>query len=112
MSLIWVNDVRVAYWNNVRSKKAEYLSLRYNVHQLWKKSIACTVWYISLPVLPQEVLAQISFPSALVSTLIIFAVGEEITKHIHQIKTILMYSLLEKLSPLELKGSVIALSLR
>ena len=55
---------------------------------------------------------QISFPCSSVSTLLILAVGEEITKHIHQIKTILMYSLLEKLSPLELKGSVIALSLR
>ena len=39
-------------------------------------------------------------------------VGKEITKHIHQVKTSFMYSLLEKLSLLELKGSVIALSLR
>ena len=61
--------------------------------------------------LPQEVLAQISSPSSLVSTLSILAVGEEITKHIHQVKTSFMYSLLEKLSLLELKGSVIALSL-
>ena len=37
---------------------------------------------------------------------------KEIAKHIHQIKTSFMYSLLEKLSLLELKGSVIALSLR
>ena len=61
--------------------------------------------------LPQEVLAQISLPSSLVSTLSILAVGEEITKHIHQVNTSFMYSLLEKLSLLELKGSVIALSL-
>ena len=74
-----------------------------------KKSIACTVQYISLPVLPKEVLAHISFPSSLVSALLILAVGKEITKRIHQIKTSLMYSLLEKLSLLELKGSVIAL---
>ena len=60
----------------------------------------------------QEVLAQISFPSSLVSTLLILTVGKEITKHIHQVKTSFMYSLLEKLSLLELKGSVIALSLR
>ena len=76
-----------------------------------KKSIACTVQYISLPVLPKEVLANISFPSSLVSALLILAVGKEITKHIHQIKRSFMYSLLEKLSLLELKGSVIALSL-
>ena len=76
-----------------------------------KKSIACTVQYISQPVLPKEVLANISFPSSLVSALLILAVGKEITKHIHQIKRSFMYSLLEKLSLLELKGSVIALSL-
>ena len=74
-----------------------------------KKSIACTVQYISLPVLPKEVLAHISFPSSLVSALSILAVGKEITKHIHQIKRSFMYSLLEKLSLLELKVSVIAL---
>ena len=45
-----------------------------------KKSIACTVQYISLPVLPKEVLAHISFPSSLVSALLILAVGKEITK--------------------------------
>ena len=57
-------------------------------------------------------MAQISFSSSMVSTLLILAVGKEITKHIHQVKTSFMYSLLEKLSLLELKGSVIALSLR
>ena len=44
-----------------------------------KKSIACTVQYISLPVLSKEVLAHISFPFSLVSALLILAVGKEIT---------------------------------
>ena len=35
MSLICVDDVRVAHWNNVRPKRAEYLSLRCNHIDQW-----------------------------------------------------------------------------
>ena len=48
----------------------------------------------------------------MVSNPLIVAVGEDMTKHIHQTKTSFMYSLFEKFSLLKFKGSVIALSLR
>ena len=78
--------MRVAHWNNVRSKRVEYLSLRYNYIDQWNYEEKYCVY------------GAVHFPAS--------------ASHIHQIKTSFMYSLLEKLSLLELKGSVIALSLR